>query len=378
MSQISVPCVVYRGGTSRGLFFHKRDLPNDEGLRNQIFLYGIGSHDESQINGLGGGTSHTSKVVVIAPSDREGVDVDYTFYQLSMGEEVVDDRGTCGNLMGAAGAFAIDENLVQINESAFSIVTLYNTNTDSIIKVKVPLEDGVAKAHGDYEVPGLVEPGARIEIDILDPSSGVTDSILPLGPTNEMKGEEGTIEFTFTDAVNPVVYVKSESVGLSGTVSTDELKSDPNIISTLNNIRDQATVQTGIAKDMDEARNVYPAVPKIACVSEPQDYVTTSGKLVKKEEVDILAKMISMSRVHRTFAGSGLMNLAASVLLEGTIPNKVTNVPSSATEIRIGHPDGVAVIRCSLKDNQQDVESVGYDRTARRLIKGELFVPKKK
>lgn len=136
------------------------------------------------------------------------------------------------------------------------------------------------------------------------------------------------------------------------------------------------SVHMGLTNSIEEAA-AAPAIPKIAIVSEPIDYITTSGTAIKKEEVDIVAKMVSMGRFHRTFAGSGLYNLAAAALLPGTIPNRCTNreLVDDKSIVRIGHPDGIAEVRVGLTKNQRDVDYVGLDRTARRVMKGELYIP---
>ena len=142
MSQFSVPCSVYRGGTSRGLFFQKKDLPEDVAARNRIFLEAMDSDNPSQVNGLGGTTSSTSKVCVVSPSEREGVDVDWTFYQLGVGVAVVDDKGTCGNLMSGVGAFAVDEGLVKLDPQAtMADVYVYNTNIKNLREGQLQLDN---------------------------------------------------------------------------------------------------------------------------------------------------------------------------------------------------------------------------------------------
>ena len=155
-----------------------------------------------------------------------------------------------------------------------------------------------------------------------------------------------------------------------------DLSSNQGILALLEDIRCELSVQAGLTNTLDDAVNV-PSIPKIAIVSSPQDYVTTSGTQIKKEEVDIVAKMVSMGRFHRTFAGSGLYNLAAAVLLPGTIPNNCSGIKRTTDEqlIRIGHPDGIATVRVRLSAEGNDVDYVGLDRTARRIMKGELYIP---
>ncbi|MDF2683197.1 MAG: PrpF protein [Brevibacillus sp.] len=377
MSQYSIPCVVYRGGTSRGLFFHKKDLPTDVQQQKNIFFAGIDAYNSSQINGLGSATSHTSKVVVISPPSIEGADVDYTFYQIGIGEQVADDKGTCGNLMAAVGAFAVDEGYLHVDPYAeYVLVSAYNTNIRKMLRLHVPVIRGKAKVNGDYLMPGVITAGAKYTVDILNPGGGKTGATLPLGPVSAATAHEKTYQLSFVDVVNPFVYVPNHSLGIKGTELNSELAGNTMLLEKLEAIRCEMAVQAGMEKTVEDAKRA-PAVPKVAIVSVPQDYITASGKVIKAEDVDIVAKMVSMGRFHRTFAGSGLYNLAAAVLLPGTIPQQLAAKKESSGEriVRIGHPDGIAQVRVSLTEDGADVAFVGLERTARRVMKGDLYIP---
>lgn len=378
ISQFSVPCSVYRGGTSRGLFFLKEHLPEDDEVQKKIFLSGVDAYNLSQIDGLGSGTSHTSKAVIISRSSFDDVDVDYTFMQVGIGEEVLDDKGTCGNLMVAVGAFAVDEGLVEAAPSDhYVLVKVFNTNIQKRIEIKVPVENGKAKTNGDYFMPGVTRPGAKNIVDIISPGGGKTGRTLPLDAIFSVRTKTATYQVSFIDIVNPFVFVSSQSFGLTGKEQNSELSTNASLMEELDTIRNEVTVAAGLAQNTEQARIVSPAIPKIGLVAEPQDYMTTSGNRVKKEEIDIVARAVSMGRLHRTFPASGLYNLAAAVLLPNTIPNQLSTKKSSdkAQKVRIGHPDGVVDIRVYLTDDGHDVASVGLERTARRIIKGDLFIP---
>lgn len=377
ISQYSIPAVVYRGGTSRGLLFHEKDLPEGKERQREIFLAGIDAYNPSQINGLGSGTSHTSKVMVIAQPTEDGADVDYTFYQIGIGEEVADDEGTCGNLMSAIGAFSVDEGLVKTDSSdEFVTVSAFNRNIGKMIRMEVPVVNGKAKVSGDYDMPGLVKTGAKIKVDILSPGGGKTGHTLPLGSSGHVSTEERVYPASFVDIVNPFVFVAASEFGLKGSELNSKLATDEKLLAELESIRVNMALEAGMYSSVAEANNA-PAIPKIAIVAEPHDYVTSAGKMIKAEEVDIVAKMVSMHKFHRTFAGSGLYNLAASVLLKGTIPNQFFNMKDYGKEqlIRIGHPEGIAEVRVALADDGSNVEFVGLDRTARRIMKGDLYIP---
>ncbi|PTM57771.1 PrpF domain-containing protein [Desmospora activa] len=377
MSQFTVPCAVYRGGTSRGLFFHKHDLPEEMVQQKKIFMAGIDAYNPSQIDGLGAGTSHSSKVCVISPSTMGGADVDFTFYQIGIGEEVVDDRGTCGNLMAGVGAFAVDEGYVQVDPSDREVkVSIFNTNIGKTLHITVPVVNGKAKVTGNFLMPGLHQAGAKYSVDILSPGGGKTGSTLPLGVKATIATESRTYEVSFIDIVNPFVFVSAADLGLKGTEPNSALAADAALLQELENIRLQAAVAAGMAQTAEEAKQT-PAIPKIALVTHPQDYTTSAGKAIKAEDVDVVAKMLSMGKFHRTFAGSGFYCIAAAALILGTIPNRYTKKADATGTalIRMGHPEGVTEVRAALMEDGSDVALVGIDRTARRIMKGELYIP---
>lgn len=377
LDQFTIPCAVYRGGTSRGLFFNVDDLPTKEEDIHQIFLHGIDAYNPSQINGLGSGTSHSSKVVVIGPPSVAEADIDYTFYQIGIDEEVIDRSGTCGNLMAAVGAYAIDKHLVSPTTNDMSIIKAYNTNIGKIIRLKVPLENGKIKTAGTYVMAGLKLAGAKYQVEILSPGGGKLGATLPLGSTYPITISEQKFDVSIVDIVNPFVYVFTESLGLATDDLFTDLSNNVELLSLLDSIRCEASYQSGLTNTREDAKKA-PAIPKIALISPPHDYVTTSGKRISKDAIDIAAKMVSMGNFHRTFAGSGLYNLASAALLPGTVPNQNAIFEKNGEEqiIRIGHPDGVAEVRVQLTADNIDIAYVGLDRTARKIMSGDLYIPR--
>lgn len=378
MPQFSVPCSVYRGGTSRGLMFHKKDLPADASARNKIFLDGIDAYNPSQVNGLGGTSSSTSKVCVVSPSSLEGVDGDWTFYQVGTGEPVVDDKGTCGNMMAAVGAFMVDEGLVKVDPQAEKVdVFVYNTNIKKKLRMEVPVVHGKARVSGDYAMPGVLQTGAMLRVSIVNPGGEMTGKQMLLGNTTEVATAAKSYVVTFSDLINPFIFLAGADVGLTGNESHKAVAANQAVIDELNLIRDRIAVVAGMARDEQDARQNKPNVPKIAVVAPPQDYVTTGGEAIRKEDVDILIKAVSMWKLHRTCPASGLYNLAAVSLLEGTVPNRIAGFPAGLRErmVRIGHPEGIVEVKVTLTADGTAVESVGMERTARRILKGELFIP---
>lgn len=378
MPQTMIPAAVYRGGTSRGIFFHEKDLPRDEEMRRRIFLHGIDAWNPSQVDGLGAGTSHTAKCVVISPGDAPGVDANYTFVQVGIGKPVTDAKGTCGNLMAAAAAFAVDEGLVTVAPGQEKVtVTLYDTNAVKNLAITVPLVDGKAKVSGDYAMPGVVRTGALIRVEILNPGGGKTGQALPLGPTTELETPHGTFTVTVADMVNPFVFVDAADLGLTGAESFAELSANAKRLEILHTIRDAAAVKLGWAVNAEDAAENTPAVPKIAVVGPPQAYTATSGATVGKNAVDIVTRAISMARVHRTFPASGLYCLAGVCLLPGTVPAKFYRKMEGGPEhtVRLGHPDGTAHVRVRTTEDGKGIAAVGMDRTARKIMQGTVYIP---
>lgn len=378
MPQTTIPAAVYRGGTSRGIFFNEKDLPTDPGMRERIFLHGIDAWNLSQVDGLGAGTSHTSKCVVIGPPSKPGAHADYTFIQVGIGVQKADAKGTCGNLMAAAAAFAVDEGLVPVapgeNET---VVLLYDVNAAKVLSITLPLVDGKAKTSGDYAMPGVARTGALVRVAIQNPGGGKTGQTLPLGPVAELETPYGTFAATIADMVNPFVFVDAAAVGLTSAEPFDSLSANAERLAVLNAVRDAAAVKLGWAKDAADAAVNSPAIPKIAVVGAPRDYTTTSGNAITANDADVLVRALSMGRLHRTCPASGLYCLAGICLLPDTIPAKIFRSRTQGNDhvARIGHPDGVAHVRVRTTEDGKGVAAVGMDRTIRKIMQGNIYVP---
>ena len=360
------------------MFFLEQDLPADPALRERIFLKGIGAEDASHINGLGAGTSHTSKVVIMEKSLEPDIDVNYTFVQLGIGDKTLDYAGTCGNLMAAVGAFAVDEGLVEVDPNADSVlVKVWSTNVHLLIEIEVPLIAGEVRTSGDFLISGVHDSGAKYVVDMMNPGGGKTGSTLPLqaqGIFTLTNGEN--IAYSFADIVNPVVFVSAESLGLMGTELNSAVSQNLKVMQTLEEVRELVAVESGLCESREEARQAYRAIPKVAFVAKPQDYITSTGKRIRKEDYHILARMVSMEKMHRTFAMSALLNLGAMCLLKGTIPYQLSSAEEADEQvIRIGHPEGIAEVRIGKGPAEEEIHYVGVERTVRKIMEGYLFVP---
>jgi 2-methylaconitate isomerase len=239
MPLLSLPAVFMRGGTSRAVMFHERDLP-DRSEWDPIFLAAMGSPDPNgrQLNGMGGGISSLSKVCILAPSERADADIDYTFAQVQIRDPRVDYRSNCGNMSSAVGPFAVDEGIVRPNGDT-AVVRIFNTNTQKIIRSTFPLEDGRAAADGDLAIPGVAGTGAPVRLDFLAPGGATTGRLLPTGqPTDRLDVPGmGPVEVSLVDAANACVFVRARDLGLAGRELPEELERDPALLERLQSIR---------------------------------------------------------------------------------------------------------------------------------------------
>ncbi len=371
MPQRKIRAVFMRGGTSRALFFHAADLPQDAGERDKILLAALGSPDPygRQLDGLGGGISSLSKAVIVGPASHPGADVDYTFAQVSVKDSLVDYRGNCGNCTGAVGPFAIDERLVPAVEPV-TTVRLHNTNTKKLVVARVPVAGGEAAVEGDFELQGVPGRGARIALDFLDPGGAATGRLLPTGRTRdtlEVPGLGG-IEASLVDATNPMVFVRAKDLGLSGTEAPEAIDREPALLDRLEAIRVAGAARMGIPGS--------PAIPKVALVGPPASSRTLDGREIAAREVDLVARVISMGRCHRAFALTAAMCLAVAARIPGTVVSEC--VRGEGADLRLGHPSGVLPIAAVVERDASGApvaRQVTVYRTARRLMEGFIRVP---
>ena len=376
---VRVPCAIVRGGTSKGIFFKEHDVPPPGKLRDKLILRVFGSPDQRQIDGLAGANSLTSKVAIIGPSQRPGVDVDYTFGQVSLVDSVIDWRGNCGNISSAVGLYAVDEGFVKPVEPA-TTVSIYNTNTDKMIYATVQVKDGRALSEGDYEIHGVPGTGARILLEFEDPSGSVTKKLLPTGNVKDVidLGAKGKFTVSVVDAANPVVFCKAEELGLQGTELPTEVEGMPEVLRLIEEIRSVVAEKVGIVCKAGLATKESPAIPKIGFVSKARDYKNPDGKIVPATSVDFVARLASMQKMHRAYMVTGGVCTGTASKIEGTVVwDLLDEKAKKSNVVRIGHPYGVMDVQVTLNpgDAAKPVQRVGVGRTARRLLEGYAFVP---
>lgn len=373
---VKVPAVLMRGGTSKGVYLMLQDLPQESQKRDQVILAIYGSPDSRQINGIGGADPLTSKVALIAPSKRVGIDVDYTFGYVGIDKAEVDYDGNCGNMSSGVGPFAIMNGLIAAREP-FTIVKMYNTNTNKVIEAKVAVQDGEIVTRGDYVLAGVPGSGAKIELNFPDSAGSKTGKLLPTGNVvDEIVLTCGKkIRVSIVDAANPAVFVKACDLGLVGNELPADAQTNPEIIRLMEDVRTTGAVLMGLAKSKD---TVGPAVPKVAFVAPANSYVAVDAKIIHADEVDLLARTLALSVMHKTYAVTGGICLAAAAMIKGTVVNEVLSAQAKQTgEVRIGHPAGVLEVFVDLKkkNNTWSLEKAGVCRTVRPIMAGYVYVP---
>jgi probable AcnD-accessory protein PrpF len=372
------PAVYMRGGTSKGLFFHEKDLPTDPQVRDQVILRATGSPDpfRRQVDGLGGATSSTSKAVIISKSDVPGCDVNYLFGQVGIDKPYVDYKGSCGNLSAAVGPFAIEEGLVPATEGE-TIVRIWQVNTKKRIIARVPTAGGLPMVDGDYRIDGIPYPGALIRLEYLSPGGSVCSSLLPTGRVTDVLEVPGvgSVEVTLLDAANPVVFVRAADLGLLGTESSDEIDARADLLKKLEAIRCHGAVAMGLATSIDQ---VGQAIPKMAFVSPAAEYLSRQGQPITKDSIDVVGRVMSMGRCHQAYAATVAIATVIASLVPGTLVNQAAGITTKGERtVRLGHPSGIIEIGAEVVQENglwTATKAVSL-RTARRLMEGSVLVP---
>jgi 2-methylaconitate isomerase len=376
--QRSIPAVFMRGGTSKAIMFHARDLPAEQSAWDAIFTAAMGSPDPygRQLDGMGGGVSSLSKVCVLAPSARDDADIDYTFAQVQIRESRVDYKSNCGNMSSAVGPFAVDEGLVSASGDA-AMVRIFNTNTRKIIRATFPLEGTRARYDGDLAIPGVAGTGAAVRLDFVEPGGAATGKLLPSGRTVDRLDVPGfgSIEASLVDAANPAVFLRAHDIGLAGTELPDQIEANPKILQLIDDIRAQGAVKMGLAPDVQAARAI--SMPFMAFVSPAADARTLTGETVRAADVDLTARVVSSGQVHRALPVTISLCTAVAARITGTVVAEALSKEAGHKSLRLGMPSGVLTV-------DADVASEGgawiaragtFYRTARRLFDGRVWVP---
>lgn len=360
----TIPAVLMRGGTSKGVFLRSEMLPKKRADWDNFLLNLMGSPDPMQIDGLGGTHSSTSKVVLVERSQIEGVDIDYTFAQVMIDEPVVDWSGNCGNLTAAVGTYAVEQGLAPGLDPETTLI-LRNVNTGAFVQSRTATPGGIPAVDGAQRIDGVPNPGAAVFCEFLRPGGRHLGATLPLGaPVVPVAHRDRELAVSLVDVTHPVAFVAAEQVGVSGTETPAELNAQPEVLAALEGVR--RSCAEAIDKALPELR------VDITVANLPRLVLVLPGTRVGVDaDVHVLA--VSSGRVHHALPATSAACTGAASLLPGTVVAKRAGTPAAQRRLRIGHPKGVVEVSMTT-DADGGLESVGLVRTARTLMQGIAFV----
>jgi 4-oxalomesaconate tautomerase len=353
-----IPCLLMRGGTSKGPYFLAEDMPSDPALRDRVLLAVMGSPHVRQIDGIGGGDSLTSKAVILGRSNRPGIDIDYLFAQIAVGEGGVDTAPNCGNMLSGVGPYAIERGLVPAGDP-ITTVRIFNINTSKVVEAVVQTPGGRVTYDGDATVDGVPGSGAPIVLNFLNAAGAKTGKLLPTGnPIDIIDG----IEVSCVDLSSPLVFVAAASLGKTGYESKKVLDSDPELLCRLEEIRRRAAARMGMG---DVSGKV---LPKFALVAPP----AASG--------NVAARYFVPWNCHSAFAVTGALCLGAAASIPGTVAYRAARHDrDNPGVVAIEHPAGRLETRMSIQSAPSSgvpvFDRAGIVRTARPLLEGVVHIP---
>ncbi|RHW22482.1 2-methylaconitate cis-trans isomerase PrpF [Pseudomonas jilinensis] len=389
-AQIKIPATYMRGGTSKGVFFRLEDLPSScqvpGAARDKLFMRVIGSPDPyaKHTDGMGGATSSTSKCVILSRSTQTDHDVDYLYGQVAIDSAFVDWSGNCGNLSTAAGAFAIHAGLVdpaRIPEDGICSVRIWQANIGKTIIAHVPISAGQVQETGDFELDGVTFPAAEIQLEFLDPADeGEGEGGGAMFPTGNLVDDlvvpgVGTLEVTLINAGIPTVFVNAAAIGYSGTELQEAINGDARALAMFEAIRAQGAVKMGLISDVSQAASRQ-HTPKVAFVAPPVDHVSSSGKVVKAGDIDLLVRALSMGKLHHAMMGTAAVAIGTAAAIPGTLVNLAAG-GGERQSVVFGHPSGTLRVGAEAVrlDGQWQVKKAIMSRSARILMEGWVRVP---
>ncbi|MCG6965768.1 MAG: 2-methylaconitate cis-trans isomerase PrpF [Chromatiaceae bacterium] len=383
--QIKIPATYMRGGTSKGVFFKLTDLPPSAQVpgaaRDALLLRVIGSPDPygKHTDGMGGGTSSTSKTVIITKSSKPDHDVDYLFGQVSIDRPFVDWSGNCGNLTAAVGSFAIASGLVdaeRVPRDGVAIVRIWQANIGKTIVAHVPITDHAVQETGDFELDGVTFPAAEVRVEFMDPADG-EGAMFPTGnlvDDLQVPGV-GTLKTTMINAGIPTIFLNADEIGCSGSELQDAINGDAQLLAMFETIRAHGAVRMGLIRDVAEAAGRQ-HTPKVAFVAAPRDYAASSGKQIRALDIDLNVRALSMGRLHHAMMGTAAVAIGTAAAIPGTLVNLAAGGGDRET-VTFGHPSGTLKVgaAASRKGGEWTVDKVVMSRSARVLMEGWVRVP---
>ena len=363
MTQRAIPCMFMRGGTSRGPFFLLEDLPADPEVRDRVLLAAMGSPDPRQIDGLGGATTVTSKVAMVSPSQRPGIDVDYRFAQVWLDKSIVDTAPSCGNMLAGVGPFAIERGLVTPDADE-TRVRIFDVNTGSRIEAIVQTPGGTVTYAGDHRIDGVPGTAAPVVLSFSDVVGSKCGAMFPTGAVQE---EIDGVAVSCIDVAVPMVMMRASDLGLSG-YDPDEITDSAVLMERVEKIRLEAGRCMGLGNVTESV------VPKVGILSPPRD----GGA--------VYSCYLTPHHVHAAHAVTGAICVACCALIRSTVAGEVTRPPAEwktdtaadiVATVRIEHPSGAIDVRLNTdsSDGSIGVRSAGIVHTVRKIMAGRVFLP---
>jgi hypothetical protein len=378
VTQLAIPATFMRGGTSKAVVLHRRDLPQDEARWPALFAAMLGSPDPNlrQLDGMGGGISSLSKVCIIGPASRPDADIDYTFAQVGVVDDSVDFTGNCGNMSAAMGPFAYDEGLVGGTRDGTVVVRIHNTNSGKVIAARFGVSGGRAEVSGDLQIPGVAGSGAPVALDFLDPTDTYGRGALPSGRgLDRLRLADGTeVEVTMIDAAVPSVFVAARAVAGDTGAHPAAIDADRGLMARLEEIRQSASVAMGLTRDR-EAAKARIATPKVAMVAPPAAYADLSGAEHAPQSHDLQIRMISAGQAHRAVPVTGALALACAAAVEGSVVRRQIAPGGDPQSLRIATPSGIVSVGASRDPQSGAITAARILRTQRRLMDGRVYLP---
>jgi len=381
--QFKVKATYMRGGTSKGTFFNIENLPeevkNDTQKRDKLLQRIVGSPDvyKKQMDGMGGASSSTSKAILVGKSKVPNHDVDYFFCQVAIDKDFVDMSGNCGNLSSAVGPFAIHEGLVSnVPRDGICCVRIWQANIKKTILCYVSMENGRVKEMGDYYIDGVAFPAQEIQLEFVEPVDPNED-LFPTGNVLDDLEVEGvgTFKATMITAGIPTIFVNAHEIGYKGTELQSDINADKKALERFEKIRIAGALKMGLIKDAKEAQTKQ-HTPKIAFVSPASNFITSSGKEVKENEIDLHVRALSMQQLHHAMMGTASVAIGVAACIKGTLVNIAAGAEEKDT-VTFGHPSGAIKVGAviSNKNNKLIVEKASMSRSARIIMDGFVHVP---
>lgn len=388
--QMAIPATFMRGGTSKGVFFRLSDLPpacqKPGEARDNLFLRILGSPDPygKQMDGIGGGGSSTSKGVIVGPASQPDHDIDYLYGQVAIDTAFVDWSGNCGNLTTAAAAFAIHAGFIpseRLPDKGHCTVRIWQANIQKTIIAHVPVQNGQVQEIGDFLLDGVTFPAAEIVLEFLEKSDIGAPALFPTGnevdilsvPTSIVPA--GQIQASLINAGIPTIFINASDLGYTGTELQEDINNDPVALKNFETLRAIGALKMGLITDISDAAHRQ-HTPKIAMVAPPADYQASSGKIIDRQQVDLLVRALSMGKLHHAMMGTASVAIATAA----AIPWTLVHIAAGGTDrptIRFGHPSGTLQVGAEVTQQAghwQAVKAV-MSRSARILMAGQVFMP---